>query len=161
MATYKNDAYYVSEAETGQIVKWDNKLATGIELIDSQHKELVFLTNNLYQACLSGGTGEIFRDAMKGMVEYVCFHFGAEQKFLERIRYPDYLHHKLQHDALIKHILDAAKDFNSGKQYVANNFVRVLRDWIFSHIAVHDKSYSTYVADQMRKGFLSSEEINC
>ena len=33
------------------MVVWDEKFATGIELIDSQHKELFSLTNELFRAC--------------------------------------------------------------------------------------------------------------
>ena len=146
--------------DSKQIVFWDNKLATGIELIDSQHMELVELTNKLYQACLSGDDGTVFKEAMGRMVNYVRFHFGAEQQLLERIHYPDYPDHKRQHDTLVKQILDSVKAAGEGKSFVANNFVRTLKEWIFGHIALADKQYSLYVADQKRKGLLTDAQIN-
>jgi hemerythrin len=143
------------------IIAWSEKYATGIELIDSQHKELVGLTNQLYHACLSGSTvaNTAFKDAMSRMVEYVHFHLGAEQQLLERVNYPDYATHKKQHDDLVMNILEAAREFNEGKKFVPNQFVRSLKDWIFGHIAVYDKSYAAYIEEQKKKGLLSDQLI--
>jgi hemerythrin len=144
-----------------EIVIWEDKYATGIELIDNQHKQLVELTNQLYLACLAGDevTSTVFKDAMSRMVEYVRFHFSAELKLLNAINYPDYHNHKKMHDDLVHEILDAAKDYSGGKKFVANNFVRTLKDWIFGHIAVYDKIYAAYVADERRKGLITDKML--
>ena len=149
-----------SDFDNSVIVTWDNKLATGIELIDSQHKELFDLTNKLYQACLSGNDDAVFKEAMSSMVNYVHFHFSAEQVLLERIHYPAYAEHKKQHDTLVRDILNSVKDYNEGKNFVANHFVRTLKDWILSHIAITDKMYANYVAEQKKKGLLTDQHIH-
>ena len=141
------------------IVTWSNSYATGISLIDDQHKELVILTNNLYKSCLTDKEGIVFKEAMQHMVEYVRFHFGAEIELLERVNYPDSLNHKKEHEALIRSILDAAKNYDDGKRFVPNIFVRSLKDWIFGHIAISDKLYASYIADQKKKGLLSDSRI--
>ena len=158
MTIYKNEVH--SQPNTEQIVSWDKKYATGIDLIDTQHRKLVSLTNELYRACLSGNDEAVFREAMKSMVSYVRFHFSAEQKLLERINFPGYLSHKKQHDTLVKNILDTVKDYREGKPFVPNNFVRTLKDWIFGHIAFNDKIYAAFVADQIKQGLLSGRQIN-
>ena len=151
----------VKKAKSSEIVIWEDKYVTGIELIDNQHHQLVDLTNELYIACLAGEDvlNTVFKDAMSRMVEYVRFHFSAELKLLNAINYPDYQNHKKMHDNLIHDILDAAKDFNDGKKFVPNNFVRTLRDWIFGHIAVYDKIYAAYVADEIRKGVITEKML--
>jgi len=138
------------------IIAWDNKYNTGIELIDNQHKQLIELTNELYSACMTGDAhlSDIFKDTMTRMVDYVHHHFSTEMDYLKKINYPDYHNHKLMHDALIKDILAAAEDYKNDKKLVPNNFVRTLRDWIISHIAVHDKEYALYVKDQKRLGLM-------
>ena len=145
--------------DTAETIIWDHKYDTGIAMIDDQHKELLQLINELHQACVSGqGVGDVFTGAMHRMVEYVHFHFGAEQQLLSKVKYPDYHEHKKQHDALIKNILDAAKDYSEGKRFVPNNFVRTLKEWVFGHIAVSDKHYASYIMDQKKKGLLSLSE---
>jgi hemerythrin len=160
MITKTNPLDDALRPDTGQIVTWEEKLSTGIELIDSQHKELVELTNKLYQSCLSGHDDAVFKEAMSRMVNYVKFHFGAEQQLLERIHYPAYPDHKRQHDTLVKEILDAVKAAGEGKSFVANNFVRTLKEWIFGHIAFTDRQYALYVVEQKRKGLLTDAQIN-
>jgi len=152
----------INPNENTDMVVWDEKYATGIELIDSQHKELFSLTNELFRACMGDEETlkSVFIETMGRMVEYVRFHFGAEQQMLQRINYPDYQEHKKQHDKLIRDILDAANAHNNGDRLVANQFVRTMRDWILSHIAFTDKLYVAYIADQKKKGLLSDKEIN-
>jgi len=144
-----------------ELVTWSDKYATGIELIDTQHKELVKLTNELYLACLTGREAiqSAFKESLSRMVEYVRFHFTAELELLARINYPDYAHHKKQHDELVQKILDASKNFAGGSKFVANKFVRTLRDWVFGHIAIFDKEYAAYVADQKAKGLITDEML--
>jgi hemerythrin len=149
------------DIENTEIVCWSDKYATGIELIDSQHHQLVNLTNELYRACLSGGDERltVFKDAMKRMVEYVRFHFTAELKLLDAIKYPDYNNHKKMHNDLVAEILAASNTYDDGKKFVPNHFVRTLRDWVFGHIAVYDKVYADYVAEQIRNGKLTEKML--
>jgi len=145
----------------GTLVVWSEKYATGIELIDTQHKELVKLTNELYKACLDGreAVQSVFKDALSHMVDYVRFHFTAELELLARINYPHYAEHKKQHDELVQKILDASKTYSGGKKFIANKFVRTLRDWVFGHIAIFDQEYAAYVAEQKAKGLLTDEML--
>jgi len=88
------------------------------------------------------------------VAEYVRFHLMEEMKLLERIGYPKAAEHKIQHDILVKDILSASRDFEEGETFVPNKFVRSLKDWVFGHIAVYDRAYAEYVAEQKKKGLL-------
>jgi len=145
-----------------EIVIWEKKYATGVALVDSQHHQLVDLTNQLYNACRESDDElqTAFKEAMSQMVKYVRFHFDAELKILKAAGYPDYDKHKKMHEDLVRKILDAVNDYNEGKKFVANNFVRTLKDWVFGHIAVYDKQYSLYVHDLIRRGILTVKQLN-
>ena len=147
--------------ENEDIVTWGESYATGIELIDNQHKELVNLTNFLYKACLIGNDAvdAAFKEALSKMVEYVRFHFTAELELLNRISFPGYKDHKKQHDTLILKILDASKNYGAGKKYVPYNLVMALKDWVFGHIAFNDKAFAFYVKEQRSKGLLTDKQI--
>ena len=149
-------------ADAQRIIDWSEKYAIGIDVIDAQHRELVNLTNELYKACITSdaGIGDVFKEAMRRMVEYVNFHFTAEMKLLEKIRFPDSQNHKKQHDQLVKNILEAVKGFNEGKKFVPNQFVRTLEDWILGHIAVYDQIFAAFVRDQKKKGLLTDRDIS-
>jgi len=152
----------VNSSENKDMVVWDEKYATGIQLIDSQHKELFSLTNELFRACMGGNEElkDVFKETMGRMVEYVRFHFGAEQQLLQRLKYPDYQEHVKQHELLVRDILGAVNEYNKGEKFVPNQFVRTMRDWILSHIALTDKQYVAYINAQKKKGLLSDKDIN-
>jgi len=152
----------INTNDNTDMVIWEEKYAIGIHLIDSQHKELFSLTNELFRACLGeeDTLESVFKETMERMVAYVRFHFGAEQELLERVKYPDYHEHVKQHETLIREILESVKEYNYGKKFVPNQFVRILRDWILSHIAHYDKLYAIYIATQKGNGLLSDKEIN-
>ena len=148
-------------SDSGEIVTWSDRYATGIQKVDDQHMRLVVLTNNLYKACLqdSSAAEAEFKESMSLMVEYVRFHFSDELTILERVRFPGFQDHKKQHDTLVKNILEAAKEYNEGIKYVPNVFVRTLKDWVFSHIAISDKIYSAYIMKQKERGLLTDRDI--
>jgi len=145
-----------------QMVAWNERYATGIELIDNQHKELISLTNKLHRACMNGNetAGPVFKEAMSRMVEYVRFHFGAEEKLMGRIKYPKLGEHKKQHENMVVQILESAKDFNEGKNSAPYIFARTLKEWILSHIAIYDKAFAVHAADQKKKGLISDSDLN-
>ena len=149
-------------AQTAEIVVWGPMYATGIPLIDIQHRELISLTNQLYRACIIGDDElqTVFREAMGRMVDYVRFHFAAELKLLEAIHYSEFPNHKKMHETLVGNILEAVKEQEEGKKFVPNNFVRTLRDWVFGHIAIEDRKYSLFVAKQKRLGLLTDQQID-
>ena len=148
-------------ANNPEIIVWDNKYNTGINEIDSQHKQLISLTNDLYSACIAKNDElfTTFKDAMGKMVAYVNFHFNMEIKLMKAINYPNMTEHKKMHDKLIEDIVQAANDFKEGKKFVANKFVHTLIDWICSHIAFYDKQYALFILDQKKKGLLTDKKI--
>ncbi|MDR2343916.1 MAG: bacteriohemerythrin [Spirochaetaceae bacterium] len=144
-------------ADSQILVEWHERYSMGIPKIDEQHKELLRLTNELYASCLKGNDDESkarFKLTIGAMVNYVSEHFSAEERLLQRVNYPGYAEHKREHDSFVKKVLEQVKEFHDGKSFVPNNFVRYLKDWILSHIAMSDKKYSEYIFKLKREGKL-------
>ncbi|MDR2101980.1 MAG: bacteriohemerythrin [Treponema sp.] len=135
-------------------VEWEDRYALGIPLIDEQHKKLVEMTNELYRGCLRGGdeARDYFMKTVRGTVDYVKYHFAAEEKILENIKYPGFTEHKREHEGFVKQVVDEVKNFQEGKKFVPNLFVRYLRDWILTHIAVQDKQYADFIFNLKKQG---------
>jgi hemerythrin len=139
------------------LVEWNERYSVGIPKIDEQHKELLRLTNELYASCLKDNDDDAkarFKSTIGAIVNYVSEHFGAEERLFQRIKYPRYAEHKQEHDNFVKKVLEQVKEFSDGKNFVPNNFVRFLKDWILSHIAMSDKLYSEYIFKLKREGKL-------
>ncbi|MDR2394598.1 MAG: bacteriohemerythrin [Treponema sp.] len=141
------------------LVEWDDRYLVSIPRIDEQHKKLITMTNTLYQGCLEGDAKAriYFMQAIHGTVDYVKYHFSAEEKILESINYPDIGDHKREHEGFIRHIFEEVKSFESGKKFVPNDFVRYLKDWILAHIALTDKKYAQYILNLKKERRLTIE----
>lgn len=137
-----------------ELVTWTQRYELGIPLIDQQHKQLVQLTNNLFLACLNGETTESFAQAVAEAVDYTKYHFNAEEKLLEQVRYPNIEAHKKEHRDFVNELAQAVQAFKDGKKFVPNNFARYLRDWILTHIAISDKIYADYIFNLKRQNLL-------
>lgn len=140
------------------LVEWDDRYLVGIPLVDEQHKELITMTNTLYRGCLEGDAKAkiYFMQTIHGTVDYVKYHFSAEEKILESVNYPDIAEHKREHEGFIRQIFEQVKSFEGGRKFVPNDFVRYLKDWILAHIALTDKKYAEYIHHLQKQGKLSN-----
>ena len=129
-----------------KFVTWNVSYEVGVPHVDKQHRQLVDLINSLYNACLGEKTelDETFTSVMKELVEYVMVHFKDEEMIMEQINYPGLKEHKQKHELFVKEILKSVNAYKNGKQFVPNAFVRFLRDWLFNHILIDDKTWAQY-----------------
>jgi hemerythrin len=139
-----------------QIVEWHDSYSIGIRLVDDQHKELINLTNRLHEASVMGWDKSkvAFMSAIRGMVDYVGYHFSTEEKIMERVNYPEYKVHKKEHSDFVKEVLRQVQDFQAGQKVSANDLVLFLKDWVLAHIAVCDKKMGIYLIKLKRDGAL-------
>ena len=128
-------------------VFWDDAYSVGFEKIDNQHKELVRMTNALFEGCKQGSTSAdvAFMRTIRGAVEYAQTHFYTEEKYMKQVDYPDLADHKKEHDSFVNTVLGAVKDFEAGNSEPLA-LARFLKKWLLNHIAVSDKKYGPYLA---------------
>ena len=129
------------------LIEWNTRLNHGVELIDDQHRKLVQLTNTLHLACLQDqeSARNCFVQVARETVNYVHYHFTTEEHMMRFLMYPGYYEHRREHEMFIKEILRQTQRFTEQKSLVPNRFVQFLKDWIFSHIAVKDKTLAQHV----------------
>jgi len=138
------------------VVQWQNSYSVGIRLVDEQHMELIRLTNKLFSNCLAGQdrSKSTFLDTIHEAVDYTGYHFGTEEKIMERIHYPDMYRHKKEHADFVREVFTKVDDFKAGKLLTSLSFVYFLRDWVLHHIAVSDKKLGEYLMSMRRSGEL-------
>jgi hemerythrin len=138
-------------------VQWQDSYSIGIALIDEQHKELIRLTNKLYESCMKGRdiSRTVFLETIRNAVKYIDYHFTTEKNIMIRVNYPEFEAHQQQHTEFIREVLHEVEDFTNGKPFSPNNFVHYLKDWILSHIAVTDHKLGNYLITMQKEGRFS------
>jgi hemerythrin len=135
-------------------VEWKDRYSVGIPLIDEQHKKLLEMTNELFLACnYSTDSGKAqFKKTAHDAVAYVKFHFATEEKIMELTAYPALESHKKEHADFVRKVFDDVKAFEQGRPLIPNQFVRYLKDWVLSHIAITDSKMGNFLTDLRKAG---------
>lgn len=123
------------------LLSWTEELRTGIEIVDSQHKELIAKVNALHEAMKVGKGKEKIAEVFNFLANYTVTHFTTEEKLMTTHGYPDYAHHKSEHTALIKKVQEMGKKLQEGQISLTIETSNFLSDWVKTHILKEDKAY--------------------
>ncbi len=126
---------------------WTPELSTGVEEIDSQHKELFKRLNTLLDACAEQKGKDEIGGYLAFLEDYVVQHFSAEETAMTKASYPAYAAHKQEHDYFKKRIATIKKEFLDfgATIHVVLLAVRTSGDWLFSHIKKTDKDMGAFL----------------
>lgn len=130
------------------LMDWQETLSVGVPTIDTEHKKLVSLLNDLHTAMREGKSKEAMGVVLNGLITYTATHFGTEEKLMTKHAYPAYAEHKKQHDDLVKQALDVKAAFEAGKTGVNMELMTFLKDWVQTHIVGTDKKLGTYLTSK-------------
>jgi len=121
------------------LITWSDKLAVGVEEIDNQHQKLVQLINGLHNHLLAGDANEIMSKVLERVVDYTGFHFGTEEKLMEKYGFPFSTAHKREHQKLVNTAVELQTKLNSGNARITSETMNFLKDWLYHHILESDK----------------------
>lgn len=127
------------------LITWSDSLSVKVKQFDDQHKKLVDMVNQLFDAMKTGKGNQVMGDILKQLIAYTQTHFAAEERLLKQYAYPDFEAHKKEHNALVIQVLDLQKQFQEGKPVLTQNIMTFLRDWLSKHIQGDDKKYGIFL----------------
>lgn len=134
------------------LMDWNDRLSVGVEIIDSDHKKLVAMVNELHDAVKAARGKEVLGKVLDGLVAYTKTHFGHEEAEMARTKYPQTAEHTKEHVSLTKQVLDVQKKYQAGNTAVLSMEVMAfLRDWLLKHIQGSDKALGTFLTAQKNK----------
>lgn len=137
---------YIKNMEFAQ---WEDKLSVEIDLIDDQHKILIKLINDTSKMIMKKndkGVGEILRE----LLDWTDKHFAEEEELFSATEYPDIKKHKEEHGYFINKIKELMEDRRNRDVDVSLNILQFLKNWLFYHIEIIDKTYAPYVIKMLK-----------
>lgn len=126
-------------------MQWKDSYSVNIREIDEQHKKLVGLINDLFDAMTQGHGKEVLGKVIQGLVDYTVFHFGTEERLFQAHGYPETAQHKAEHERFTQKVLEFKKGFDAGTALLTKDILKFLSDWLNGHILVVDKKYGPYL----------------
>jgi hemerythrin len=123
-------------------VDWDEKYSVGIKDIDTQHKRLFDLINEFYEAVKDGKIAAGTAKVIDGLLSYTVFHFGFEERLMERYSYAGLAGQKVSHKIFTDKIAEYQARFASGKLLMTIEVTNYLKTWLTEHIMKSDMQYA-------------------
>ena len=134
-------------------MEWNEKLATGIKTIDSQHKELFRRINNLVLAIKEHRCKAEIDSTLKFLDDYARVHFAEEEKHMRETNYvglaQQHEDHKNYLAALAELKEQASQPRIQGSSYdLSATTNQVVVDWIVDHIMKLDMKFGEFLKTQ-------------
>ena len=136
-------------------MQWTDDMTVGVKKIDDQHKELFEKINDLVDAIRQHTCKYKISDVVKFLDDYIVFHFGEEEKYMQQHKYPGYPQHKAQHKLFMENFHELKKELpkleggkKPGSYDLSMETNQVVVDWILDHIASVDKELGEFLKDK-------------
>lgn len=133
-------------------MEWNHLMSVNVESIDSQHKKLVSLLNEMYDALGTGKGKESVGTILEELIVYTKTHFAHEELLMQEKNYYNYEDHKLEHDRLRSQVMEFKEKFDDGRESVQLKVLHFLKKWLIEHIFGTDMKMGYFLANN--KGFL-------
>jgi hemerythrin len=125
---------------------WNDRLSVEIEDIDTDHRIMVGLINNLHDAIAAGVGRQVIEGIIDEVVSYTDFHFAREERLFDLTSYAEAETHQKEHDDMRAWAKRAQDDYKSGSLPAPSLEVMMyLKDWLFDHILISDQKYAPYL----------------
>ncbi len=124
-----------------ELIKWSDKYSVNNFLLDSQHKKLIAIINELHTAMKVARGNEIMQTIFDELIWYTKEHFRTEEQIMLKFNYPEFKEHKSEHEKLTDQVLKLQKDYKEGKSLITMDTMNFLKNWLINHIEGTDKKY--------------------
>ncbi len=124
-----------------KLIEWNKELSVNIEEIDEQHKILLDIINELFNALQQGKARFMLANTLNRLTDYTLFHFQKEEEYFIQHNYILADEHKAQHLFFIEALDKLKQRFAQGDIIVSFEIMTMLKEWLQNHIKQSDKKF--------------------
>jgi len=127
------------------LLKWTKKYSVGVKSMDDQHVRLVDDLNKLHAEMLKGNAQSVAGDLASGAMDRVNNHFSAEERLMEKTRFPGLANHRVEHRVLAAKVAEFVSRYEQGDQTMYPDLLRFMGNWQYNHMLTVDKQYTQWM----------------
>jgi len=128
------------------MMEWQDSFSVGVTAMDLQHKQLVAMVNQLFDAMRAGKGDLVVKTLLPNLASYTRSHFNAEEKLMHEAGFPDIAAHQAEHHILSQQVSDLLERIKAGKMVATVSLATFLKNWLTSHILDTDMQYGKFIA---------------
>ena len=126
-------------------LEWNPKHEVGIKEFDDQHKQIFTLLNSLIEASKQADNQKEVNEILYNLLDAALEHFDAEEKAMQKYRYPDYDPHKEEHENLRLKLEGYCSSYLSGSKSVTTELIEYLAIWLEDHVGGTDMDCASWL----------------
>ena len=125
---------------------WRDEFSVNVPSIDTQHKKLIDMLNELFDGMQTNKSREILGPVLDGLVAYTVEHFKYEENLLSKTSYADTPAHLKEHENLKQKVIDAQMRYkNATTGAMSIEIVNFMKNWLTNHILGTDMKYKEHL----------------
>lgn len=141
---------------SGQAMLWQQAFATGVAVIDDQHKILVNMLNDASEKLSDGSPAGDFERIVQGLLNYSVYHFQTEERLMAEFGYDkecaDHTaRHVKAHRGFTDKMTAVKAEIQAGICPPKAELEKFLVDWLADHILHTDKKLGAFIRDKLMK----------
>lgn len=131
-------------------IQWTEDSSVGVMAIDDQHKELLVITDTLFQAILADRGFDVLLGVLNELAQYVSYHFDFEEKLLKQHGYSavEYKDHVDEHVSLKRQVAEYIEKYSESGGTLDMEVYNFLRDWTDEHLQRTDMKYKRFLKEK-------------
>ncbi|MBN2484406.1 MAG: hemerythrin family protein [Bacteroidales bacterium] len=130
-----------------EFFEWKPEYSLNIIEIDNQHKKIIELLNQLYEAFMKKDHHEKLGSIIDELEKYAVYHFGTEENYFNKFGYTGKVEHVNEHARFKEKVRSFKDDFNKNKGALTFTVINFLKDWLNKHILIDDKKYQNLFSE--------------
>lgn len=129
--------------------EWNADFETGIAFVDRDHRVLVDLLNQIFDAPEDPHEAHAtLGSVLNSLIDYTGYHFAREELLQEAAGYPGFKGHKAEHEVLATRAQEFRQRYLLDPEAVSLiEMAQFLKDWLINHILGSDKAFCSACAD--------------
>lgn len=140
---------HLGEERMAHFFWWEAKYSVDISSVDDQHRGLIGLMNDLFNAMMKDRSDRVMADVLTALVEYAGTHFQHEEQLMQDHGYPDLAAHQQEHETFTTRFRDLKGRHDAGEAGIpAAETAEFLRDWLAHHILGTDQRYGPFLKER-------------
>ena len=124
---------------------WTKNLAIGHALIDTDHRRIFDIANQLQAEFVEQPEHSIVGEALVELIEHTGDHFLREEALMKAVRYPGVEEHRVEHAALMNQVNELHRSFMEGKANISVEVSEFLHKGLVPHILNTDMALGHYL----------------
>jgi hemerythrin len=120
------------------LIEWKDEFSVGVPDVDHEHRELIGLINELYDATKDENSNYTVMDFLGEIYAHVSAHFALEEKIMRERRYDHYAGHKADHENLLDELRDIMDAYEEDAYFSDDEFTEAVGSWFTDHFSTKD-----------------------